>query len=186
MKLLLTTIAAVLVVGCGESQQSAPAPESKPAEPVAEASQPEPPTAKAPDISIQEAAMNGDIEAVKKHLAAGTDAGARWGGGQTPLHEAAVNGHKEIAELLMANGADVNVKNDFGPTPLHWAADEGHKEIVELLIAKGADVNAKIEDGRTPLDMAIFLKQTLNQTEIADLLRKHGGKTSEELKAEGK
>ena len=33
--LLLTTIAAVLLVGCGESQQSAPAPESKPAEPVA-------------------------------------------------------------------------------------------------------------------------------------------------------
>ena len=50
--LLLTTIAAVLVVGCGESQQSAPAPESKPVEPVAEAATPEPATAKAPDIDI--------------------------------------------------------------------------------------------------------------------------------------
>ena len=75
--LLLTTIAAVLLVGCGESQQLAPAPETKPAEPVAEAAKPttppkavsankgadpargikpEPPTAKAPDISIHKAA----------------------------------------------------------------------------------------------------------------------------------
>ena len=34
MKHILITIAAVLLVGCGESQQSAPAPEEKPAEPV--------------------------------------------------------------------------------------------------------------------------------------------------------
>ena len=44
--LLLTTIAAVVLVGCGESQQSAPAPESKPVVPVAEAAQPEPSTQK--------------------------------------------------------------------------------------------------------------------------------------------
>jgi len=35
---------------------------------------------------------------------------------------------------------------------------------------------------KTPLDVAIELKRT----EMADLLRKHGGKTGEELKAEGK
>ena len=64
---LLTTIAAMLLVGCGESQQSAPAPEANPAEPVAEASQPKPPTAKAPDISIHEAARYRVIEAVKQH-----------------------------------------------------------------------------------------------------------------------
>ncbi|HHZ61108.1 MAG TPA: ankyrin repeat domain-containing protein, partial [Dehalococcoidia bacterium] len=53
---------------------------------------------------------------------------------------------------------------------------------VELLIANGAEVNAKDDDDQTPLDWAIKYKQT----EIADLLRKHGGKTSEELKAAGK
>ena len=62
------------------------------------------------------------------------------------------------------------------------AAGYGHKEIAELLIASGANVNANDEDGKTPLDYAI----EFNQTEIADLLRKHGGKTAEELKAEGK
>ena len=124
--LLLTTIAAVLVVGCG----------------------PQP-----PDISIHVAAKKGNIETVKQHLAA---------------------------------GADVNVKMASGLyqgwTPLHWAASRGHKEIVELLIAKGADVNAKVNDGRTPLDLAIARKRT----ETAALLRKHGGKTGGELKAEGK
>ena len=85
--LLLTTIAAVLVVGCGESQQSAPAPEVKPVEPVAEAATPEPPTAKAPDISIHEAARDGNIEAVKQLIAAGADVNAKNSrmGGTAPL-----------------------------------------------------------------------------------------------------
>ena len=95
----------------------------------------------------------------------------------TPLHYAAGWGHKEIVELLIAEGADVNAMNGAGQTPLHFAAQEGQKEIVELLIAKGADVNAKTNDGETPLDLA--------KGEIADLLRKHGGKTGEELKAGG-
>ena len=67
MKRLLITIAAVLLLGCGESKQLAPTPESKPAEPVAEAAKPKPPTAKAPDISIHEAARYRVIEAVKQH-----------------------------------------------------------------------------------------------------------------------
>ena len=87
-------------------------------------------------------------------------------------------GHKEIVELLIAKGADVNAKaGDAGSTPLHWAVQQSHNEIVQLLIAKGADVNAKHGDGETPLDYA--------DGETADLLRKHGGKTGEELKAAG-
>ena len=102
------------------------------------------------------------------------------------LHEAAAFGHKEIAELLIAAGADVDAKDENGYTPLFNAAYWGRKEIVELLIANGADVNAKIEagefKGKTPLDRVIIA----NHSETAELLRKHGGKTSEELKAEGK
>jgi uncharacterized protein len=175
--LLLTTIAAVVLVGCGESQQSAPAPEATSVEPVAEAAKPETPTAKAPDIDIHEAAKEGNIEAVKQHLAAGTDANAKTGVGETPMQIAYQKGHTEIVELLIANGADGNAKGD-GQTPLHGAAYWGSKEIVQLLIAKGVDVNAKTNDGETPLDLA--------KGEIADLLRKHGGKTGEELEAGGK
>ena len=42
--LLLTTIGAVVLVGCGESQQSALPPKVEPAEPVAEAAQSESPS----------------------------------------------------------------------------------------------------------------------------------------------
>ena len=59
---------------------------------------------------------------------------------------------------------------------------ERHNGAVELLIGKGLDVNAKDEDGDTPLDWA----NGNGNRRTADLLRKHGGKTAEELKTKGK
>jgi ankyrin repeat protein len=138
---------------------------------------------------IHRAANNGNIEAVKKHLADGVDVDAKsWElfAGFTPLYLAAGEGHKEIAELLIAAGAEVNAKDEDGLTPLHYPVAKGHKDIVELLIGKGADVNAKVvsgpNQGSTPLDAA----NETNHPKTADLLRKHGGKTREELKASGK
>ena len=190
MKQPLITIAAVVLVGCGESQQSVPQAETKPVEPVAEASTPEPPTVKAPDISIHDAAMKGNIEAVKQHLAAGTDVNIKTDRGLTPLHYA---NNKETIELLLAKGADVNAMDADERSPLHYAAERGFKEIAKLLIAKGADVNAKDVKGDTPLDWGVDItvkdKKTNNPQDwgkveiIADFLRKHGGKTGEELKA---
>ncbi len=173
MKLLITTIAAVLLVGCGESQQSAPAPEAQPVEPVAEAAKPETPSTKAPDISIHDAAAAGDINAVKQHIAAGADVNENVLG--TPLHWATVNGHKEVAELLIAKGADVNAKDAVGNTPLYNtilfnAIVEVHKEIAELLIQNGADVNAQDKNGNTPLHLAA----TSGLKEVAELLIANG------------
>ena len=102
---LIAIVAVVLLVGWGESQQSVPPVEAKPAEPVAT---PEPPTAKTPDSSIHDAAEKGNIEVVKQHLAAGADANAEDHRGGTPLQFAVGRGRKDIIELLIAKGADLN------------------------------------------------------------------------------
>ena len=160
--ILITTIAAVVLVGCGSS---------------------------VPDISIHKAAGDGNIEAVKQHITAGADVNAKDKYGYSPpLHSAALFDHKEIIELLIAAGADVNAKGIAEWTPLHNAAYNGHKEIAEILITAGADVNAKDEDSGTPLDLAEEEEQVPPPTpevkaakkEISKLLRKHGGKSGTE------
>ena len=167
---LITTIAAVLLVGCGPSEADRALFKAVAGVELG-------------DTSVQLGGREHEernIEAVKQHLAAGADVDVKggWAGG-TPLHYAVGEGRNEIAKLLIAKGANVNAKDGNGSTPLHYA---NTKEIAEPLIAEGANVNAKNKDGKTPLDLAIQVRNT----ELAALLRKHGGKTGEELKAEGK
>ena len=179
--LLLTTIAAVVLVGCGELQQSSTTPETKPIEPVAEAVKPEPPTAKASGIPVLSYMYHFYTSAFKELLKPSKPSTAEVLG--ISIHDATRTGDIEVVRQHIATGTDVNAKTALDKwTPLLLAAWYGHKEIADLFIANGADVNAKGADGRTPLDLAIKYKRT----ETADLLRKLGGKTGEELKAEGK
>ena len=159
-QILITAIAAVLLVGCEKS----------------------------PSVDIWTAAAQGNIELVKRHLDAGEDVNEKNKVGMTPLHYASI-GHMEVVELLITNGANVNAKSEFqnfGETPLHHAAWGDYKEIVKLLITKGADVNAIIESGSFRGMTSLGRAKLQKQHELADLLRKHGGKTGKELKAVGK
>ena len=108
------------------------------------------------------------------------------------LVKAARYKHIEALKSILAEGVNVSAFVDLKEiveqpekanlvTALHQAAANGRKEMAEQLIAAGAEVNAKDKNGRTPLNWAIQFKDT----EIADRLRKHGGKTGEELKAAG-
>ena len=120
--------------------------------------------------------------------------------GFNPLHWAADRGHKEVVELLTKKGMNINSRAAFrGMTPLHFSVHEGRINVTELLIKLEANINAQDIDGFTPLDYTklpsdeddnIFeLEPELlahNTKVIAELLRKHGGKTGDELKAEGK
>ena len=131
-------------------------------------------------VNIWNATKEGNTEAVKQAIANGVDVNAKNNDGWTALFIAANRRNKEVVELLISEGADVSVKTTVGRfTPLHEVRS---KEIAELLIDNGADVNATNDNGDTPLDSAIKNKRN----EAADLLRKHGGKTGEELKAEEK
>ena len=95
--------------------------------------------------------------------------------------------NKEIGSLLIKYGADVNSQNDNKDTPLHNASKRGDIEFINLLLKEGAKINiistsASKRNAGTALDVAIKNKRK----EAVALLRKHGGKTGEELKAEGK
>ena len=113
--ILITTIAAVLVVGCG------------------------------PSVDIWTAAEQGDIKAVKQHLDAGTDVNAKDKYGRTPLDEAARKGHKEIAKLLIVAGADVNAKGAVGETPLDVAIKGNHTEIADLIRKHGGKTRRELK-----------------------------------------
>ena len=202
--LLITTIAAVVLVGCGTTQSQEKTPKVEP-----------------PSISIHKAASKGDIEAVRQHLAAGTDPNLR-SPDVTPLFAASYKimaaASYEVMTLLVENGADVNdigwgmtalhkltdpesvmylvdkvadvnAIDKFGDTPLHKVV-EGYlyrrEKSVGILIAAGAEVNAINFAGLTPLDSLLskshYSKSNKVKLELLGLLRKHGAKTSLELR----
>ena len=91
--ILITTIAAVVLVGCGPSEA---------------------------DRALFKAVERGNIKAVKQQLAAGADVNAKHAkreDGITQLHFAVGKGHKEVTELLIAKGAEVNAKDEVESTP---------------------------------------------------------------------
>ena len=95
------------------------------------------------------------------------------------IYHASEIGNTEAVKKHITAGTDLNKKRN-GMTSLHYAALYRHKEIMNLLVVNGANVNAKDKKGSTPLD------RCKTKEDLADLLRKHGGKTGAELKAEGK
>jgi ankyrin repeat protein len=224
MKQMLITIAAVVLVGCGD-----------------------------PNIQLIEAVNSGNIELARKALSIGADPNIKGELESSVLENALIVDH-QLAQLLIdkganvnndellhgavnsgiglwgsnpvflgvavnstkfliKNGADVNMKDSNGRSPLHCVDTA---EVAEILINAGADVNA-LNEPKTPfdpypfrgtpldslgshfpmlnVDPSLFEEQTTKNIQkkqnqeykiILNLLRKHGAKTSEELKAEGK
>jgi hypothetical protein len=103
---------------------------------------------------------------------------AKWEAATGGNWDAATRGNTKLIKRLLADGMDVDVTDKGGLTALYRAAHNDQKETVSLLLSNGANVNIRDKFGNTPLDV------TLNDN-IVELLRQHGGKTGQELKAEG-
>ncbi len=127
--LLITTIAAVVLVGCATPTQPSNSP-------------------------LFDAVKKGDIEAVKQHLDAGADVNARIRFKPGGLSILKMNARLDRAILGL----------DYKVTPLDLAISSESPQQAEGI-----------------LRFNILDNYTFSHPEIAELLRKHGGKTSGEL-----
>jgi len=159
---VLALVASLLVCcnGCGLPsddssgviEQTPPSNQTPPAVGAASQVKPPGPPVDPPDVDMQAAAVFGDVEAVRQHIAAGSDLNEQAKDGSSPLITATLFGNDEVAKLLIEAGADVNFKNGEGSTPIHTAAFFCRTEIVVLLLQKGAEKNVRNNNGVTPLE----------------------------------
>jgi ankyrin repeat protein len=105
---------------------------------------------------VADAAMKGDLAAVRALLREGADVNAPRGDGMSALHWAAERGHAEMAGVLVYAGANVAAVTRIGQyTPLHVAARSGSAGVVEVLLKAGAPVDARaVPSGATALHLA--------------------------------
>ena len=108
--------------------------------------------AAAPTTDLADAAMAGDIDAVRFLLEQNADINAAQGDGMTALHWAVHRDNLEMAHMLLDAGADMGSATRIGSiTPLFMAGTNGSAAMIELLLNAGADADATNELGTTAL-----------------------------------
>ena len=108
-------------------------------------------TAGLQDVALIDAVTRGQLDEVRRVLAAGARADARNSRGESALFIAAGRASPEIVGALLDAGATVNFRHTTYGTPLREATMRGHVENVRRLLAAGADPNAPRE---SPLALA--------------------------------
>ena len=108
-----------------------------------------------PPSAVADAALRGNLAAVKTLILQGVNVNAPQGDGMTALHWASDRGDGAMVDVLLKASADVKATTRVGAyTPLHIAAKGGHGEIVASLVKAGSDVNAMTSTGATALHFA--------------------------------
>lgn len=104
---------------------------------------------------IFEAAIVGDLEAVKKYLPA-SNINAHSQDGFTALGFAAFFNRPSVAKFLLEQGADPSIpsNNDFKVAPLHSSVAAKSLEITQMLLEHGANPNVMQQGDITPLHEA--------------------------------
>lgn len=105
---------------------------------------------KPPKIDIHTAVMTDNMEALKQHIAAGSNLNEKDPfGGSSPLISASLFGKTAMAKMLIEAGADLNFRNNDGSTALHAASFFCCPEIARMLLDKRADKTIKNKYGQT-------------------------------------
>ncbi|MEA3548045.1 MAG: ankyrin repeat domain-containing protein [Thermodesulfobacteriota bacterium] len=124
---------------------------------------------------LWKACSSNELKVCEFLISKGADIEAGDKDGRTPLWKACSNANMAISKLLISKDADIEARDKDGQTPLWQACSNSNMAISKLLISKGADVNAKDNRGWTPLRQVHSECLTTRNTEICDLLKKHGG-----------
>lgn len=95
---------------------------------------------------LNQAAWDGDVEAIRKALEDGASVRAGYYQEGTPLSGAITKGHMAAVKLLVENGAEVNQEYIFGDTALKKAAFYNFPDIAKFLIENGADICSNLPD----------------------------------------
>src|SRR5688572_20404017 len=124
-----------------------------------------PTSVKPPAVDIHTSVITGNIDALKQHIAAGSNLNEKDPfGGSSPLISAALFGKTEEAKLLIEAGADIDFQNNDGSTALLTAAFFGRPEIVKLLLEKGADKTIKNKYNATAFESASAPWEAVKET----------------------
>ncbi|KAH0623079.1 hypothetical protein JD844_031008, partial [Phrynosoma platyrhinos] len=119
------------------------------------------------------AALNGDLEKVKRHVLNHGNPSEPDAFGYTALVCASKSpAWSQSIKGWLKRGALCNAQTHGGATPLHRAAYCGHTDIAELLLAHGADPAAIDDEGKTSLHKAA----ENGHHELCCLLLKHNAK----------
>lgn len=162
-RFFIATVSLAFLSGCGGTESSAPveAPAESHVAVEAATSESAPAdeqtsvggTAIAPEESVNTAAYNGNVEALKQHIAAGSNLNEPDPtSGSTALITAATFDNREVVKVLIEGGADLNLQNREGSTPLHTATFLCRTEIVEMLLKAGANKEVMNKVGSTALN----------------------------------
>ncbi len=103
---------------------------------------------------VADAAMKGDIAAVRTLIQQKSDVNAQQPDGATAMQWAAYRNELALADLLIAAGANVKTANREGATPLYLASLQGSAPMLKRLLDAGADPNELGPQGETPLMLA--------------------------------
>ncbi|KAI1295656.1 Apoptosis-stimulating of p53 protein 2 [Halotydeus destructor] len=91
---------------------------------------------------LLDAALEGELELVKKSASQVSNPSAVKDEGITALHNAICAGHYPIVQYLVEIGCDVNAQDSDGWTPLHCAASCNNLPMVKFLVEHGACIFA--------------------------------------------
>ncbi|HWP72462.1 MAG TPA: ankyrin repeat domain-containing protein [Gemmatimonadaceae bacterium] len=116
-----------------------------------------------PPSPIADAAMKGDVAAVRALIARRADVNAAQGDGMTALHWAAERGDSAMTAVLIRAKANAGATTRIGDyTPLHIAAKGGKGSIVKALLSAGSDAKARTASGATALHFAAAAGDTIS------------------------